>query len=271
MKRLLLIISFFIFQKLSAQIPDKYPFVDQEKVNYTVYYNLAWVWVRAADVTFFVSDSVYQKKKAIYFSSIGNSRSSYDWIFRVRDRFSSFVEPVDMKPLFYRRDTEEGSHKLDNRYYFQNSKERILSFINDSDKEKSFQDTLNVEGKIFDILSATYYLRTINFEEHRYGDTIPVKTVMDNEIIYINVVFLGQEDVLHKNEKTYSAYKFKTKGVEGSIFDEKSEMVVWVSKDKNKIPLKIETKILVGSIKAFVSQIENPKEVSPVIKDFIVE
>ena len=92
---------------------------------------------------------------------------------------------------------------------------------------------------------------------------------MDNEIIRINVNYLGEEIIKHRNGSAYPCYKFKTKGVEGSIFDEDSEIIVWVSKDKNKIPLKIETKILVGSVKAFVNYISNPKYNSVIVNDFM--
>jgi len=101
------------------------------------------------------------------------------------------------------------------------------------------------------------------------GDSIIVNTVMDNELIKIKVVYMGEELIEHRNGKKYASYKFKTKGVEGSIFDEDSELIVWVSHDKNKIPIKIESKILVGIVKAFISSVENLKEVNTQIeKDF---
>jgi len=44
-----------------------------------------------------------------------------------------------------------------------------------------------------------------------------------------------------------------------AIFKEGDEMTVWVSDDKNRIPLLVETPILVGSIKAKVQSIKNNK------------
>ena len=252
-----------------AQSSDNYPFRHGEDLQYKVFYNLAWVWVDAAAVSFTVTDSIYKKKKAIYFSSRGRSKSSYDWIFKVREAFSSYVNPIDLSPFQYVRDTREGSHYVKNKYVFSLSQNEIYSFINDSEEE-SKKDTLNYSSPIFDILSATYYLRTIDFENKNIGDTIPVNTVMDNELIKINVVFLGVEKLEHRNNNTYPCYKFKTKGVEGSIFDENSEFFVWVSKDKNKIPIKVESEILVGTVKAFISSIKNPKDsTSVIIQDFL--
>ncbi len=252
-----------------AQVTDNYPFRYGEHLRYKVFYNLAWVWVDAADVTFSVTDSIYKNKKAIYFSSRGRSKSNYDWIFRVREAFSSFINPIDLSPYLYIRNTREGSHYVNNKYIFSLDHNKIYSFINDSEND-SKKDTLNYTSPVFDILSATYYLRTIDFENKNVGDTIPVNTVMDNELIKINVVFLGEENLIHRNNNIYPCYKFKTKGVEGSIFDEDSEFFVWVSKDKNKIPIKVESKILVGTVKAFISSIKNPKDsTSVIIQDFL--
>lgn len=253
-----------------AQISSSYPFVDGEEVDYTVYYNLSFVWVNAASVNFCVKDSSYKDKSAIFFSSTGISNSSYDWIFRVRDSFTSFVSPEQIRPLTFHRITEEGSEKKNNYYLFDGEGQKIYSFIQDEDKPLK-KDTLEAKSIIYDVLSATYYLRTIDFPKYNIGDTIPVKAVIDNQIIKLEVIYLGKENVLHKNTKTYQSYKFKTKGVEGSVFDDNSEIFVWVSADENKIPLKIESEILVGSVKAYINTVKKPKQETQIIKDFIVE
>ncbi len=258
------------FLNLSAQ-KKTYPFKCGEKVSYKVYYNLAWVWVEAASVSFSVVDSIYQNKKSIFFSSNGQSISSYDWIFKVRDHFSSFSNPKDLSPYKYIRDSKEGSHLVNNKYLFSKETQQIFSYIKDSEKP-SVNDTLSYKNSIFDILSATYYLRTVDFRNKEIGDTILVNTVMDNELIKIKVIYIGEELIEHRNGKKYLCYKFKTKGVDGSIFDEDSELIVWVSHDKNKIPIKIESEILVGSVKAFISSVKNLKEANTQVeKDFIMK
>lgn len=256
--------------KTSAQIPEKHPFQDGEKLEYSVYYNLSWIWVDAARVYFSVVDSSYLKKKAIFFSSLGYSKSSYDWIFRVRDSFTSFANSEDITPLKFHRNTKEGSNKNNNYYLFDSKNKKIYSFI-EKFPEPMNQDTLAYESSIYDILSATYYLRTIDFMKHEPGDTIEVNTVMDNEIIKLNVIYVGEETIIHRNTKSYPCYKFKTKGVEGSIFDESAEIVVWVSRDENKIPLMVESKIIVGSVKAYIQTIKKPKNNSGIITDFVIE
>lgn len=249
---------------LNAQV-----FKSGESVEYSVYYHLAWVWVDAAEVSFSISDTAFGNQKKLHFLSIGRSKSSYDWIFKVRERFSSVVNPDNLNPLWYTRQSKEGSHTVNNTYLFDPEKAKIYSSIKDNSKEKYFSDTIAYNQTIYDILSATYYLRTIDFSIKDVGDTIYVNTVMDNELITLNIIYLGRELVKHKNSKYYSTYKLKTSGVAGSIFDEDSEMFVWVSADENKIPIKVESKILVGSVKAFISSLENPQNPSKITHEFL--
>ncbi len=52
----------------------------------------------------------------------------------------------------------------------------------------------------------------------------------------------------------------------GRIFDDKDGMKIWVSDDVNKIPLRIETPILVGSIKMDLihySNLKHPLDIIP--------
>jgi len=256
---------------LFSQKSQALPFKSGEKISYTVYYNLAWIWVDAAVVEFSVSDSLYNKQDLFYFESIGYSRQSYDWIFKVRDRFTSFASKTDLAPVNYCRKTQEGSHKVNNRYYFSHDIKQIRTFIDDSDKG-GIQDTISFSSPVFDVLTASYFFRAVNFSNMKEGQTIAINTVMDNELVKLQIEFLGEEIIEHKNKKSYSTFKFKTKAIEGSVFDKNSEIVVWISKDKNHIPLKVESEILVGSVIAYLSEVRSPKDSSSVIiKDFLLK
>ena len=46
----------------------------------------------------------------------------------------------------------------------------------------------------------------------------------------------------------------------GRVFDEKNGMKIWVSDDANKIPLRVETPVLVGSIKMDLVKFSNLKQ-----------
>jgi hypothetical protein len=59
---------------------------------------------------------------------------------------------------------------------------------------------------------------------------------------------MGKETIKTKYGK-FKAIKFKPLLIKGTIFEGGEKMTVWVSDDRNHIPLRIESPISVGSIK----------------------
>ena len=50
--------------------------------------------------------------------------------------------------------------------------------------------------------------------------------------------------------KSYETLKFSILLVEGTIFKGGEDLLVWITADKNRVPLLVEAKILVGTVKA---------------------
>ena len=264
LKTLSLLIFLFLTFNIKAQENNKYPFVSGEHISYDVYYHLGFIWLNAAQVSFSVNDTLYNGKKRFCFRSDGNSSSSYDWIFKVRDHFLSITNYEDLSPLLYIRNTKEGSHIVKNKYLFLHKKKKILAFINDSDT-LSYKNTLPLTKDLRDVLTSTYFVRTIPFNILKIGQSFSVKTLMSDKIININVKYLSKEKIKHKNGKQYWCHKIETQTISGSVFGKNQKLYVWISADKNQIPLKISGGILVGSVEVFLNSVKNmayPKELN---------
>jgi len=268
----ILLVSIILYFRIdSVQAQNKYsiPFQDGESVQYKVYYNLAFIWVDAASVKFSVRDTIQQGQKLIQYLSSGSSYPSYDWIFKVRDNFHSWVDPSNFTPTKFLRNTSEGSHRAYNWCYFYPSSGQIRYNIDDNTIGKK-TSVVAYKAPAFDVLSAVYYLRTIDVSLLKKGALIPIKVFMDDKLITINIYYDGDEIVEHKNGKKYPSHKFRTKGVPGTIFDEDSDILVWVSKDANKIPIKVEAEIIIGTVIAFVESVRKPKVKDAILaKDFL--
>jgi hypothetical protein len=55
----------------------------------------------------------------------------------------------------------------------------------------------------------------------------------------------------------FRCIKFKASLISGTIFKEGEEMTVWVTDDKNRLPLYIEAPIIIGSIRAELQSFSN--------------
>lgn len=217
-----------------------------EVISYNLYYAVLGIYAQAGTASFTTSLENYGGKPAYHVVGIGSSNTKYDWIFKVRDRYESFIDTGTLQPYRFLRDISEGGYK----------KKEDVTFNQQSNQAKSTKGTFTVPNCIQDVISSIYYARNINFDKYKPGDKIPFSMFLDDEVYNLYIRYIGKEQVKTKYGK-FNAIKFKPLLVNGTIFDGGEKMNVWVSDDKNHIPLRIESPIVVGSIKVDMMQYSN--------------
>jgi len=223
-----------------------------EDINYTVYYNWGFVWLDAGWVNFKVNPATYINRPVYHFDAYGSSYKTYDWLYKVRDHYQSYLDKETLLPLWFHRENFEGGYTADNKYIFDWKNKRLFAYTQSS--EKPFRkDTLALQKCTFDLLSLIYFCRNLSFEGLKLNDTIPLSSAIDNEIYPLYIRYLGKEQIADRNGINYNCIKFSVLLVEGTIFKGGEDMFVWISDDKNRVPVLIEAKILVGSVKAYLN------------------
>lgn len=101
-----------------------------------------------------------------------------------------------------------------------------------------------------DIVSNMYYMRNLDTDHMRKGEQIGINMFFDKEAYPLNVIYGGTENKEIKDLGEFDAIKLIPELVEGKVFKKGDHMTMWVSNDRNKIPLLIESPVSVGSIKA---------------------
>ncbi len=248
-----------VSKTLFAQGADCYlinnTFKSGEKVYYRAVYNWGFIWINAADVIFTVKDTIYAGKNCYYLKSEGWSLKQYDWFYKVRDKFESIVNKDSLKPHWFRRDTYEGGYVAYNNYVFDYNLNN-LKINSYTSERKSKLEQFPLKPCTFDVLSAIYYCRNINFNSLVIDQKVPLTMVVDNEIYDLFIRFLGKEKITIHNGKTYNTFKFSAMLVKGTIFKGGEDLIVWVTDDNYHIPVMVEAKILIGSVKALIVGVE---------------
>ncbi len=230
-------------------------FKSGEEIVYKIYYNWNFVWVAAGEVTF----SVDEADTEYHFSAIGKSYESYDWVYRVRDRYDTYVDKKTLLPKLSMKTIEEGEYRLYDQTILQQNKRKAIS-LRGKTKDAVEKNEFELDDCMHDMLSIVYHARNINFKQFEPGSSFPIKLFMDETTYPLNVKYLGQDD--NKKIKGQGKYKtliFSPEVVTGDIFKENNQMKVWVSDDKNRIPLLIESPVSVGSIKAVLKSYKGLK------------
>lgn len=242
-------------------------FKSGEKVTYRAVYNWGFIWVNAGDVEFLVRDTTYMQQPALHLVSRGWSLKKYDWIFKVRDRFEAIVHPTTLKPFWFERDTYEGGFEAYNRYIYKHD-ENILDIISHTSDRPYKRDLLPIKDCTFDVVSAIYYCRTLDFDKYKKGDKIPITIAIDDEVFELFLRYKGKEQLKTSDGTVFNTIRFSALLVEGTIFKGGEDLEVWVTDDDNKVPVLVEAKILVGSVKAVLTGMEGLKHpVTSIVKE----
>jgi hypothetical protein len=227
-----------------------------ERIDYTIYYHLAGVWIPAGEVTFRIDSARFGKQQYYHFDSYGTTYKKYDWIYKVRDHYESYTHTKSFKPLRFKRSVNEGSTFIREDYLYRHDKKQIITLRQMEEEQMPVKDTVALQGCGFDVLSLIYFSRNLDFSEVNVDEKIPISLFIDNQNHQSYIRYLGKEIIKLKDKGSFRCIKFAPYLIEGTIFNAGEDMTVWVTDDENRVPLLIETPILVGSIRAKMEQME---------------
>lgn len=234
------------------------PFSSGERLYYKVAYNWHFVWVEAGKVEFSVDSTKYGNSPAYYFKSTGRTLTSYDWIFKVRDQFESLADAHSLLPFWFKQNTREGSYRVNNKVNFDYLNKQVVAQT-ESSNSRPEKVVFPLTDTLFDVQTAVYYARSLDFDQMISSEKIPFDLIIDGKVYEIFGRYLGKEMVENYDGKKYRCHKFSVLLVEGTIFSGGEDLFIWVTDDRNKIPILVEAKILVGSVKAYFVEGENLK------------
>ncbi len=208
-----------------------------ETVTFKVMYSLVTNF-GAGEVTFSSSLEYINNKPVFHIVGDGKTYPFYDKVFKVRDRYETFIDTNTLQPLKFIRNVYEGGYK----------KYENVSFNKTTNTAITNDGVFKTPACVQDVLSSIYYARNIDFDKYNPGDKIPFTIFLDNELYNIYIRYIGKETVKTKYGK-FRTIKFKPMLIKGTLFEGGEKMTVWVSDDPNHIPVRIESPITVGSVK----------------------
>ncbi len=239
-----------ISTKSVAQSQQRYPFAHHEDIKLRVYYNLGPIWVYAGNVDLVTDTITYNGTKSFQFTGTGSSLEKYAFIFKLKDYYRSVTDMDGFKSLFYEKNTLEGGFYIHNIYHFHWDK-HYVNVHTEATRHPAKDTILTLGSPLYDVLSATYYLRILNTKTMSVGDTIPVPLIVDGKKETYYVIYAGKGKMVHKKKRIVCDV-FKAVITSSTFFSDTDPLVVFVTADKHRYPIYVEANIIVGSVKAFM-------------------
>lgn len=213
-------------------------FQEGEKLFFKVYYNMGRIWVGAGDASFAVTSEMYNNRRVYHVVGDGKTMKSYEWFYKVRDVYETYIDMETMLPVKFVRNVNEGGFKIYNN----------VSFNQSIGQAVSTNGIYTVPKCVQDVLSAIYYARNIDYNRYQPGAKIPFSMFLDDQVYNLYIRYVGKERI-ETRYGTFNAIKITPLLIEGTIFKGGEKMAVWVTDDNNHLPVRVDSPILVGSIK----------------------
>lgn len=222
-----------------------------EKLTYKIYYNWNFVWLAAGEVTFQVFDEGTQ----YHYQARGETYDSYEWFFKVKDSYDSWVDKNTLLPTYSERSVNEGDYQIFEKISFNQTGRKMTVWRANKRGDPETKTEHTVHDCVHDVLSSLYHLRNIDFGSKQAGAEEAFRIFMDKEEYPLKMRYMGKEG----RKKVHGMGRFKTmkfqpQVIAGNVFNEDAKMSVWVSDDQNRIPVLIETPVSVGSVKMVLKE-----------------
>jgi hypothetical protein len=167
-------------------------------------------------------------------------------VFKVRDRYESYIDAEGVFPWMFIRRVNEGGFKINQDYIFKQDNQKVKT----QDK-KEYDVPLGIQ----DMLSSFYYARTLDYKNAKINQEFSMDMFIDNEVFPFKIKYLGTETIKTRKGK-FDCVKLRPLMMKGRVWEDEESMTIWVTNDNNKVPVLLETKISVGAVKATLTNWE---------------
>jgi len=249
-----LVLSGFVI-KDNLRIIRNESFSGGEVLKYKIHYGP----ITAGEATIDVSPKLHRiNGRMTYKATVtGKTSGSFDLITKVRDTWQTYMDTAALVPHRFYRNIQEGSYRKNETIDFDHyNNTAVVSVKRKSDPRKTTTHTIQENAQ--DLVSGFYYLRTIDYTNMKEGDKFIIPGFFDEENFNMEVTYKGRETVETK-AGDIKAVKLVPTMPENEVFDGKNAVSVYISDDKNKVPVLIQAKMFIGSIKVDLYSYRNLK------------
>lgn len=213
-----------------------------ERLKYGFYYD-AWLTgkITAGYGVLEVKETnkKFENREVYHIKAEGKSKGLFNMFYKVRDRFDSYVDKETLAPHYFIRQTKEGGYIKDDEYDFHQHENFVVTRT----------DSVEIPFFTQDFISAIYFARTFDTDTLEIGDVIPIDFFLDDSVYNSAIIYDGK-GIVDINLGKFHCLKFLPGMATGDVFSNKYPMELWVTDDKNHVPILARSAIIVGNVKA---------------------
>jgi hypothetical protein len=204
----------------------------------TLSFSVKYGFLTAGDAIIATSDTTMGNGREAYKVAFNvDSKPVFNWIFKVTDRYSTYIDKQGLFPWRFEQHIREGGYSRDFVAQFDQVNHEAIT------TEKNYR----IPPYVHDIMSAFFYSRTIDYKDFKVGQRIHLQNFFKDSTYELDVKFKGRQRV-EVEAGTFDCVIVEPLAREGGLFKSDGSVYIWLTDDERKIPVKVSTKIAIGSI-----------------------
>lgn len=237
--------------------PSNIPFHDGESLTFTA----TWTGISVGDATMTVdTGGTFEGKPAIHLKASASSGRAFSLFFSIKDAGESWIDPEGLYSLGFVSDQKEGSIEDYQKWvmdYDRNVATRHRARRKDGGAVKnSSKDYKLSRTHVQDAFSMTYFFRAFPI---KVGSKLESDVFVSRKVWNLKVEVLSQEKV-KVPAGTFDCLKVKPEVSLNGEKQNKGQMIIWVTNDERKMPVKIQSEIPLGKVNAVLTKYKEGKK-----------
>ncbi len=210
----------------------------------SIFYDISWMGIHVGKASF----EAKQDKGIITIVSKVNSTPVISRLYKVEDYARS--EIINGKPTNFKIKQHEGRYRSNKETIFDINSNKII-YLNHLKGEK--HEHIATTNIFWDIISGFYLVRNFPFE---VGKTFYINIFDSNKFYNAEVKVIGKEKIKISDKWKTDTILIKPVLQSEGLFKKKGDILIWISDDEHRIPVKVETSVSIGKVTAKIKSIE---------------
>jgi len=208
-----------------------------EKIDYEIYY----AFVTGGRLTLSTEEVTENNEQLMHLVAKGNTVGLIDKIYHIMEDYEAWSDPTTLLPKRALKNVRESAeYKRYINYYFDHDNHTVKSTHSGDHK---------ILNECYDIVAACFKIRTMDLSNLKAGEQIRLNTFFGEENWPLILKYICTEDVKISKYGKIKCYKFVPMVEEAGVFTDKEALKMWISADGNKIPIRAQCSLMLGSAK----------------------
>ncbi len=203
-------------------------------------YILRFGFIKGGKATLIAENEKINKKPSIHYRMRGRTTGIVDKIYEVNDVYESWVDPETYLPIKSVRNVKEQRYRFYDEVTYDHKNDSLFS-------QKSGR--LKVPDKVNDLVSVFFYIRQNQyFEDLLAGKRVQIPVYHGDDLFMMELEYIGIENIDTKIGRK-QCYVVSPKVPKGKLLKGSNDLKIYITKDKNRLPIYAEFELVLGSLK----------------------